>query len=86
MELDASRGEVSTPSGARGEKLGFFARIVLFFRQMFAELRKVVTPTKKQLINYTLVVLAFVIIMMALTFGLDTLFTWVTKVVFGAPQ
>ena len=45
-------------------KPGFFARIALFVRQVIGELKKVVAPTRKELINYTLVVLVFVAIMM----------------------
>ncbi|WP_040163864.1 preprotein translocase subunit SecE [Microbacterium gorillae] len=86
MDQDASRGEVAATSGAtREKKPNIFARIALFIRQVFAELRKVVTPTRQELLKYTAVVLGFVIVMMALVYGLDTLFTWVTAVVFGAP-
>lgn len=85
MEQDASRSEVATVAGAREKKANVFARIALFIRQVFAELRKVVTPTRQELIKYTAVVLGFVVVMMALVFGLDTLFTWVTGVVFGSP-
>ena len=35
-------------------KAGFFAGIALFFRQMISELKKVVTPTRSELVNYTL--------------------------------
>lgn len=59
----------------RAERHGPFGRLVLFIRQVIAELKKVVTPTRKELVNYTLVVLVFVIIMMALVGGLDTLFS-----------
>ena len=38
------------------------------------ELRKVVTPTWRELLSYTLVVLVFVVIMMALVTGLDQVF------------
>jgi preprotein translocase subunit SecE len=55
----------------------------LFVRQVFAELRKVVTPTRRELLSYTGVVLVFVIIMMAIVFGLDQLFGWLTILVFG---
>ena len=48
---------------------------------MFAELRKVVTPTRQELLKYTAVVLGFVVVMMALVYGLDVLFVWVTTVV-----
>ena len=38
-------------------------RIARSFREMFAELKKVTWPTKKDMINYSLVVLAFVVVM-----------------------
>ena len=55
-------------------KANFFARIALFVRQIIGELKKVVAPTRKELINYTLVVLGFVIVMMVVVFVLDFLF------------
>ncbi|GAA1681669.1 preprotein translocase subunit SecE [Microbacterium lacus] len=87
MVQDEPKGEI-VPSGAgapREKKPNIFARIALFIRQVLAELRKVVTPTRQELIKYTGVVLGFVIIMMALVYGLDLLFVWVTTVVFGVP-
>lgn len=64
-----------TPSG-NNEKSnrGFFARIALFFRQVIAELKKVVTPTRSELINYTLVVIAFVVVVMLIVTALDFVF------------
>jgi preprotein translocase subunit SecE len=44
---------------------------VLFYRQVVAELRKVVWPTQQQLVTYFFVVMVFVIFMMALVAGLD---------------
>ena len=44
---------------------------VLFYRQVVAELRKVVWPTQEQLITYFFVVIVFVAFMMALVAGLD---------------
>ena len=44
---------------------------VLFYRQVVAELRKVVWPTQEQLITYFFVVMAFVVFVMALIAGLD---------------
>ncbi len=44
---------------------------VLFYRQVVAELRKVVWPTQQQLITYFFVVIVFVAFMMALVAGLD---------------
>ena len=44
---------------------------VLFYRQVVAELRKVVWPTQEQLVTYFFVVMVFVAFMMALIAGLD---------------
>jgi preprotein translocase subunit SecE len=55
----------------RQARRGPFARIALFLRQVVAELRKVVTPTWRELVTYTAVVLGFVIVMMAIVYVLD---------------
>ena len=65
------------------KRLGLFGRILRFFREIIAELKKVVTPTRKELINYTLVVLGFVVIMMLLITGLDFVFGQLTGWVFA---
>jgi preprotein translocase subunit SecE len=44
---------------------------VTFYRQVVAELRKVVWPTQEQLVTYFLVVMVFVIVMMTLVSLLD---------------
>ncbi|WP_245989992.1 MULTISPECIES: preprotein translocase subunit SecE [Agrococcus] len=49
-------------------------RLWTFLKEVLVELRKVVTPTRKELIRYTLVVLVFVVFMMLLVSGLDLLF------------
>ena len=41
----------------------FFKRIGRFFKNLFHELKKVTWPTKKEMINYSLVVFAFMIVM-----------------------
>jgi preprotein translocase subunit SecE len=71
------------PSGNKTAKRGFFARIALFVRQIIAELKKVVTPTRQELLNYTLVVIAFVIIMMLIVTALDFVFGTGAIWVFG---
>ena len=45
-----------------------------FYRQVVAELRKVVWPTQEQLVTYFIVVMAFVVFMMALVSVLDLAF------------
>mgnify|MGYP000461611452 CR=1 FL=1 len=71
-------------SAARDErKKGIFGRVTQFMREVVLELRKVVTPTRKELITYTSVVLVFVIIMMTLISGLDIVIGVLTGFVFG---
>ena len=77
---------VAASDAPRAKKLNFFQRIALFIRQVFAELRKVVTPTRQELLKFTGVVLGFVVVMMAIVYGLDLLFTWVVNIVFGVPS
>ncbi|MET9293843.1 preprotein translocase subunit SecE [Streptomyces sp. NPDC003077] len=68
--------------GKRGKK-GLFARIALFYRQIIAELRKVVWPTRGQLSTYTTVVIVFVLIIIGLVTVIDLGFNQVVKYVFG---
>ncbi len=61
-----------TPSRDRKEsRPSIFARIFRFLREVVAELRKVIWPTRKQMITYTAVVLVFVAFMVALIAALD---------------
>lgn len=54
-----------------GGSNNIFARLINFVREVVAELRKVIWPTRKELTTYTLVVVVFVIIMLAIVGGLD---------------
>ncbi|GAA0332720.1 preprotein translocase subunit SecE [Actinoallomurus spadix] len=56
---------------------------LLFYRQVVAELRKVIWPTRNELITYTTVSLVFVIIVVAIVFGLDNAFSWAVLKLFG---
>jgi preprotein translocase subunit SecE len=67
----------------RQARRGPFARIALFLRQVVAELRKVVTPTRRELVTYTGVVLGFVIVMMAIVYVLDIGFSALVVLLFG---
>ncbi len=61
----------------------FFRSLSLFISQILDELRKVVRPTRSELVNYTIVVIVFVTVVMALVATLDYLFTKVVLWVFG---
>jgi len=55
----------------------------LFLRQVVAELRKVIWPTRKELVTYTIVALTFVIVMTAIVTSLDYGFTKLMFAIFG---
>lgn len=62
---------------AKKSKINIFAAIGLFIRQIIAELRKVLAPTRKSLFYWFIAVLIFVVLLMvaitALDFGLGKL-------------
>ena len=64
-------------------KKGLFGRISLFYRQVVAELRKVVWPTQKQLTTYTAVVFVFVGFIIAVVSLLDVVLTKIVFWIFG---
>ena len=54
-----------------------------FYRQVVAELRKVVWPTQEQLITYFIVVLVFVVVVMGIVSLLDLAFGKLVFAVFA---
>ena len=80
---EPSEDVVANSRKDRAGQRGPFGRFSLFIRQVVNELKKVVTPTRRELINFTLVVLVFVVIMMALVSGFDWVFSLVVNYVFG---
>jgi preprotein translocase subunit SecE len=61
----------------------FFKAIALFITQILDELRKVVRPTRHELVTYTSVVIVFVSIVMGYVWGLDQLFVKLIGLAFG---
>ncbi|GAB2923994.1 preprotein translocase subunit SecE [Rhodococcus aerolatus] len=59
------------------------SRVTRFLREVVAELRKVIWPTRPQLVTYTTVVLVFVAFMVALVAGLDLAFAKGVLLIFG---
>jgi preprotein translocase subunit SecE len=58
----------------------------VFYRQVVAELRKVVWPTQEQLITYFIVVIVFVAILMTIVSLLDLGFGKLAFEVFNGPS
>jgi preprotein translocase subunit SecE len=67
----------------KGKKPSLIARLRLFIRQVVSELRKVVRPTRTELITYTTVVLVFVLAVMLFVSVLDFLFGKLVLWAFG---
>jgi preprotein translocase subunit SecE len=55
----------------------------VFVKQVVAELRKVIWPTRHELATYTTVALVFILVMVAIVTGLDTLLGKIVLAVFG---
>lgn len=62
---------------------GLVGRLGRFLREVVAELRKVIWPSRKQMATYTVVVIVFLIVMVALVSGLDVLFHLLVGKVLG---
>ncbi len=76
--------EIESREIESGEERGnIFQRAGRFYRQVVAELRKVVWPSRKQLTTYTAVVLVFVSFIIAVVSLFDLVLTKVTFWVFG---
>jgi len=59
------------------------ARVSTYNRQVVAELRKVIWPTRNELVTYTIVSIVFVTAMVALVALYDYLFTKGVLSIFG---
>jgi len=77
-KADRAAGGVATKEGRRGGN-----RIGGFFREVVSELRKVIWPTRKELLTYTGVVIAFVVVMTTIVAVLDYGFGKAVLATFG---
>jgi preprotein translocase subunit SecE len=78
--MTATRTE--TPS-ARPPAGGFGGKPARFVRESVSEMRKVLWPSRHELITYGTVVIIFVVVMTAIVAGLDIGFAKLVLVVFG---
>jgi preprotein translocase subunit SecE len=80
-----TRGEAAEKrsGGGRAPKRSSRTTPALFFRQVVGELRKVIWPTRKDLVTYTVVTLVFVLFMVVIVTSLDYGFTKLVFEVFG---
>lgn len=71
----AKRAEASKPS--------VWERLVQFFREIWAELRKVQTPTRSELWQMFLTVTVFIAVIMLFVWGIDLIFGRLSLWIFG---
>ena len=85
MTTTSERSPAPSPAnGGRGAKRpGLGTRIATYNRQVVAELRKVIWPTRNELVTYTIVSLVFVTAMVALVALYDFVFTKAVLGIFG---
>lgn len=69
-----SAGPRPAKKGPKDEKLGFFARIRKYLREVRSELKKVNWPTREELTTYTVVVFAMTTVLTLIVFGMDWAF------------
>jgi preprotein translocase subunit SecE len=77
--VTATRTESAAPrpSGGRGWAPARFVR------ESISEMRKVLWPSRQELVTYSIVVIIFVVIMVAIVAGLDIGFAKLVLLVFG---
>jgi preprotein translocase subunit SecE len=80
---EALESKKKARKGGKRAKKGPLKRLALFYRQIIAELRKVVWPTRNELTTYTSVVIVFVVIMIGLVTVIDYGLNHAAKYVFG---
>lgn len=80
MTQASTEAASSRPVSARTGRGG---PIVRFIREAVNELRKVLWPSRRELLVYTAVVIVFVVIMVSLVAGLDVGFAKVVLELFG---
>jgi preprotein translocase subunit SecE len=57
--LEGKKGRATPSRDGKDKRPGLFGRLFRFLKEVVSELRKVIWPTRKQMITYTAVVLVF---------------------------
>ncbi len=79
----SGKGGPTAVRDSRPTKGSLPSRVVRFLREVVSELRKVIWPTRNQMVTYTIVVLIFVSFMVALVYLLDLVFAKGVLLLFG---
>ena len=82
-EADAGPSKKAKKPARTGPTRNPFLFVWTYMQQVVAELRKVIWPNRKQMVNYTAVVLVFLAFMTALIGGVDLGLAKLVLLVFG---
>ncbi|HKC26469.1 MAG TPA: preprotein translocase subunit SecE [Jatrophihabitans sp.] len=77
--MTATRTESPAPRPARGRG----SAPTRFVRESVSEMRKVLWPSRSELVTYSIVVIVFLVIMVAIVAGLDFGFAKLVLQIFG---
>lgn len=77
MTAKRTESAAPRPTGGRGGKP------TRFVRESISELRKVLWPSRNELVTYSIVVIVFVVVMVSIVAGLDVGFAKLVLKVFG---
>ena len=81
--VTAAKGR-PTPTRERGrDRVGVPSRVSRYLKEVVAELRKVLWPTRNEMVTYSVVVVLFLIFMIAVTWGADFGFARLILLIFG---
>ena len=69
---------------AKEKKPGVFSKIKRYFKDLRGEFKKIVWPSKKQIINNSIVVIVMVVLSAVVIGGFDTLLGLLLKLCFGS--
>jgi preprotein translocase subunit SecE len=84
LAIDTESARPAPATGRRGDKKpNYPQRIATYNRQVVAELRKVIWPTRNELVTYTAVSVTFVVFMVAVVALFDYAFTKLVLNLFG---
>jgi len=77
----AEKAAAKPKKADKSKKVGFLKKMIRYFRDLKAEFKKIVWPSKKQIINNTLVVIVVVVVLGALIAALDSVLALIVQFV-----
>ena len=80
---ESGKGKKKTKKAGKGPRGNPIAYVINYLREVIGELRKVIWPNRKQMVTYTMVVLAFLAFMVTLIGLVDLGVAKLVMMVFG---